>query len=249
MALGALPENIDGTDVHGVSYLASVSCPSASFCVAVDWGGRALTYDGSSWSVPLTIDPGHALSSVSCPSELFCAAVDYRGNVLTYRGAPPSFAPPPTGSSPPSSGGTGRQETGLVTARVGRVRAHGLTAKVPLKCTGPAGTGCKIALTLRPATKRRRGNRMSRRHSGRKVGGKTARIRAGDSRIVRIRLNATGRRLLRVHRRLPVRLRATQNANGRATIISVQKVTFKLRRHRRTNKRYRHRATNPKYKA
>ena len=38
------------------SYLSSVSCPSASFCVAVDAGGNALTFNGSSWSAPAKID-------------------------------------------------------------------------------------------------------------------------------------------------------------------------------------------------
>ena len=81
------PEPIDG-----------VSCPSASFCAAVDSGGNALTYDGTSWSAPDSIDPGNGdLSSVSCPSASFCAAVDYEGNVLTYDGtswsAPDSIDP------------------------------------------------------------------------------------------------------------------------------------------------------------
>lgn len=34
---------------HG---LDSVSCPSSTSCVAVDDGGRAFTYDGSSWTGP-----------------------------------------------------------------------------------------------------------------------------------------------------------------------------------------------------
>jgi hypothetical protein len=32
--------------------LASVSCPTASFCATVDNFGNALAYDGSSWSAP-----------------------------------------------------------------------------------------------------------------------------------------------------------------------------------------------------
>ena len=34
----------------------SVSCPTASFCAAVDGSGNALTYNGSSWSSPDSID-------------------------------------------------------------------------------------------------------------------------------------------------------------------------------------------------
>ena len=86
--------------------LSSVSCPSPSFCAAVDYEGNALTYDGTSWSVPSQVDPGGGLDSVTCPSPSFCAAVDYFGYAL-------SFSNPPAGGSggavngttPASSGG------------------------------------------------------------------------------------------------------------------------------------------------
>ena len=74
--------------------LLSVSCPSASFCVAVDYPGNALTWNGNSWSSPVSVDPynpttglGGALTSVSCPSASFCAAVDGFGNALTWNGS------------------------------------------------------------------------------------------------------------------------------------------------------------------
>jgi hypothetical protein len=76
--------------------LDSVSCPSASFCVAVDGNGNALTATrhpgwpgGSSmdWSTPVTIDPiAGLLTSVSCPSASFCVAVDGTGYAFTWNG-------------------------------------------------------------------------------------------------------------------------------------------------------------------
>ena len=66
---------------------ASVSCPTSGSCVAVDGHGNALTYDGTSWSTPLSVDPSGAPTSVSCPSPSFCAAVDASGNALTYDGS------------------------------------------------------------------------------------------------------------------------------------------------------------------
>jgi hypothetical protein len=66
--------------------LLSISCPTATFCAAVDLYGNVFTYDGSSWSSPDRIDPGEHLASVSCPAANFCAAVDGGGNVLTYNG-------------------------------------------------------------------------------------------------------------------------------------------------------------------
>jgi hypothetical protein len=48
----------------------------------VDDFGNALTFDGSSWSVPTSIDPNGRRLSVSCPSASFCVAVDLDGNAL-----------------------------------------------------------------------------------------------------------------------------------------------------------------------
>lgn len=60
----------------------SVSCPSASFCMAVLESGYAATYDGTTWSRPARL-PSSAgelgePDSVSCPTARFCMAVDAR---------------------------------------------------------------------------------------------------------------------------------------------------------------------------
>ena len=68
--------------------LSSLSCPTASFCVAADVSGNVLTYNGSSWSSPDSINFGYAvLTSVSCPTANFCAAMDGRGDIFTYNGS------------------------------------------------------------------------------------------------------------------------------------------------------------------
>ncbi|GAC1341632.1 MAG: hypothetical protein NVSMB29_12430 [Candidatus Dormibacteria bacterium] len=66
------------------SALSSVSCDSSSFCVAVDYGGNALTWNGGTWSAPVNIDGGTQLTSVSCAASSFCAAVDNSGNALIW---------------------------------------------------------------------------------------------------------------------------------------------------------------------
>ena len=75
---------------HQSGNFRSVSCPTATFCVAVDESGNnALTWNGTSWSRPVTIDPGGyrvELTSVSCPTTSFCAAVDTLGRALTWNG-------------------------------------------------------------------------------------------------------------------------------------------------------------------
>ena len=74
------------THLDGAVALAAVSCPSTSFCAAVDGTGKATTYNGTTWSAPATIDGTKALKAVSCPSSSFCAAVDGSGNAVTYNG-------------------------------------------------------------------------------------------------------------------------------------------------------------------
>ena len=70
--------------------LRSVSCPSASFCMAVDESGsNALRWNGTGWSAPVSIDSAGTrveLTSVSCASPKFCAAVDTLGRVMTWNG-------------------------------------------------------------------------------------------------------------------------------------------------------------------
>ena len=72
--------------VDATNFIDSISCPSTSFCAAVDQAGNALTSTtptvASSWHIA-PIDPGGVLLSVSCPSAGFCAAVDAAGNALT----------------------------------------------------------------------------------------------------------------------------------------------------------------------
>jgi hypothetical protein len=66
--------------------LLGVSCSSSSFCVTVGYGGRALTWDGHSWSKPVDVDGAENLEAVSCSSASFCAAVDEHGGAVTWDG-------------------------------------------------------------------------------------------------------------------------------------------------------------------
>ena len=69
--------------------ITSVSCPTASFCVAVDTLGRMLKWhpgsDRPDWSWPEPISRV-GLQSVSCPSASFCVAVDGAGHAVMIRG-------------------------------------------------------------------------------------------------------------------------------------------------------------------
>jgi hypothetical protein len=80
---------------HGVEDPTSVSCPSASFCMAVLESGYAATYDGTTWSRPtrLSSSAGEP-DSVSCPTVSFCMAVDARdSSAFLFNGSTWSSAP------------------------------------------------------------------------------------------------------------------------------------------------------------
>ena len=76
---------------HQSGNFRSVSCPTGTFCMAVDESGNnALHWNGSTWSRPVTVDPDGArveLTSVSCASPSFCAAVDTLGRSVIWNGA------------------------------------------------------------------------------------------------------------------------------------------------------------------
>ncbi|MGD0067574.1 MAG: hypothetical protein ABSB76_29570, partial [Streptosporangiaceae bacterium] len=70
------------------SEIKSVSCPSKKFCAAIDVDGQALTFNGTTWSAPVTIDTAYAaLGSVSCSSATFCVAGDVYGKASYYNGS------------------------------------------------------------------------------------------------------------------------------------------------------------------
>lgn len=63
--------------------ILALSCATAGSCVAVDDTGRALAFDGESWSAPEVVDGVISIRSVSCPTESFCMAVDGAGRALS----------------------------------------------------------------------------------------------------------------------------------------------------------------------
>ena len=62
----------------------SLSCGTATFCVAVGTRGDAVVYNGTSWAAPQDIDGTNDLTAVACPTASFCVAVDNAGNGLSF---------------------------------------------------------------------------------------------------------------------------------------------------------------------
>jgi hypothetical protein len=63
----------------------SVSCASASRCVAVGGSGDVVRWNGARWSAPVPLDrDGGGLTGVSCPRSGPCTAVDFDGRQLQF---------------------------------------------------------------------------------------------------------------------------------------------------------------------
>src|SRR5690242_5506514 len=80
---------------HGSEEPTSVSCPSASFCMAVIASGYESRYDGTRWSQPARLSsPGVEPGSVSCPTASFCMAADaHDPSAFLFNGSTWSPAP------------------------------------------------------------------------------------------------------------------------------------------------------------
>jgi Cutinase len=63
-----------------------VSCPTDSYCLAVDSDGNAYTYSRGTWSGPADVADGNGLAGISCASPGFCAAVTSGATVYVDSG-------------------------------------------------------------------------------------------------------------------------------------------------------------------
>jgi hypothetical protein len=63
-------------DERSVVNVNALSCPSVSFCMAVDGNGNAYSYEGGGWSSGQLVAAAGGLSAVSCTSGSFCIALD-----------------------------------------------------------------------------------------------------------------------------------------------------------------------------
>jgi hypothetical protein len=169
------------------------------------------------------------------------AASDF-GTVVGADQTLTTASPPPPPPPPPPVG----------TPKVGEAKASGSSAKVSganvrirVSCKGSAGASCQLAFRL-SVTETLKGKRIVAVTAGKKVhetrkvvgvGSVNLTLKAGQSQIVRIPLNKTGKKLLTQHHRLKVTLRVIQTlAKGHTETISKQIVTFKVvnasKRHR-----------------
>ena len=67
------------------SQITTISCPSDSFCMAIDSDRKAYIYT-TGWSIGTSITNNNAINSVSCLGTNFCMAVDSAGYSHLYNG-------------------------------------------------------------------------------------------------------------------------------------------------------------------
>ena len=71
-----------GEGAGGGSY-ASVSCPTSTFCMAVENSGGDVVYDGSTWTAG-GLDYPDSLVSVSCWASNACVAANELDSIYDY---------------------------------------------------------------------------------------------------------------------------------------------------------------------
>ena len=242
------PDDIDGT-----TSLVSVSCASASLCVAVDHNDNVFTYTGA-WSGPVAIGFG-SLNAVSCASVSFCDAVYGTGDVATYNGV--SWGTPVnidnaalnwvdcasdsfclagdnngglmTYATPASPVPAGGGSPGSASASAGHASVTGKTASTRLTCKGNTGSSCTIVLDLTTIETLESGKVVAVAAKVRKtkrtvtIGRKRLTLTGGQSEIVRVALIATGQRLLTRLHKLPAELTVMDGTKK----LSRQSLTFR----------------------
>ncbi|MGN6870995.1 MAG: hypothetical protein ACTHMY_21590 [Solirubrobacteraceae bacterium] len=129
----------------------------------------------------------------------------------TFAGADQTLTTSSVTTPPPANG----------TATVGHAKVNGKTVAVRITCSVAP---CKLTLRL---------TAQGRHHHRVGVGSTTVTLQPGQTRIVRISLNRTGRNLLAAHHVLRVKLIATQSLDGgHVQTISTQTVIIKVHAHK-----------------
>ena len=141
------------------------------------------------------------------------------GTVIHYRAVATSDFGTLTGGDQTLTTTTPSPTIGTVT--VGHAQVSGTTAAVRVMCTGAP---CQLTIELIA---------QGKHHKKVAVGSTSVTLSGGETRIVRIHLNRTGRNLLFARHRLQVNLTVLEaQGNGQNATVATQTITFKVHRHR-----------------
>jgi len=84
VAMAAAPSSATSVTSNN---LVQVSCPTTTWCTAVDQNGNAFTYSNGSWSAATHVSGAIEFDGVSCATTTFCMAVSYDNGFSTYNGS------------------------------------------------------------------------------------------------------------------------------------------------------------------
>jgi hypothetical protein len=174
--------------------------------------GKAVSVGaGGAWTTTVALNSG--------ANTITATATNQAGNSKSSSVAV-TYTPPPTKPAPATA------------SQVGNVSGSKGQATLSLACHGTAGTSCKVHVTLTTVEKLRHGHLIgiaaAKTHSKTvTVASSTITIPAGQTVKVTLKLNATGRKLLKRFGKLPAHITAIlEGEAGHHTVIA-QNVTIK----------------------
>jgi hypothetical protein len=193
--------------------------------------GKDINYGSSTPAQKLGVSDSATAFSANLTALAPGTTIHYRG-VITSDFAPPVVGADQTFTTASPSPGNGHTS-------VGHARVSGTSAFVRVSCSGATGATCKLSFRM-TVTETFRGRKLiavTARKTIRKVvvtvgSAPTITLTAGQSRVVKIPLNGTGKRLLASHHTLKVTLDVTQVLGGGRSKTISQSVTFKTPRKR-----------------
>jgi hypothetical protein len=174
--------------------------------------------------------------SSSAPQTVTVAAAAAAATGGGSSGGPPGGSGPLGAPGPPPSPGPGPAPPTVGVAHAGSAKVSGTTASLLVSCTGAAGTSCAITVTLTVVETVTGGGRVTAvsaaaakaRRRTVTLGAAKLTLAAGHSATVRVKLDATGRRLLAARHRLRVKLTASaQTSSGRLAVTRTETVNFR----------------------
>jgi hypothetical protein len=233
----ALPTSTTGACIPGM--VAPRKTTSCTFTVADTTPGSTQTPTGT---VTVSSDQPGAISPASVCT---LAATPTAGRAACAISYTPTQAGAPTLTGTYSGDGAHGSSHGSVTVAVASAKAthpkvSGTTASASISCTGPAGSSCTETLTLSVVETLSGHNIVAvttAKHKPKKskrtvvLGVKTVTLGAGQTKTVRVALNATGKSLLRSRHKLAVKLTASQKAGPSSTFTV--KFTVLVKKHKR----------------
>jgi len=177
-------------------------------------GHAASVQSNGSWSAPVALSPGsNTITAVATDND---GISSQKQITVTY--VPPSPPPP----------------VAHLSLRTPRATRNGVTFRLSCSAATCSGSGTLTAIELvRKPGGKLVGVAIRRVKKTVTVGRASFSIRAGGVKTVRIKLNATGRKLLKRFRHLPVRLTVKYKSGGKLTKLHVRKVTIKAPKKRR----------------